>query len=617
MGIHATGADYTITNDEASGTFAALSIDSTNVTLAFATSASLDITGLVTLAAGSIELLNAGAVLSGKTVEAAIGTTIEVGSGASLASTANMVADGLLQLSDGTITAGNKLTDDGVIETTSGTGTIGWKSVTGTGTIEANGGTVDLTGVISGSSGVSYEIGDTAGSVLDIAGSIAAGNTITFLGAHGELDYGGGGAPKPTIDGLNVGSAQTNFIDILNRVVTVKRGASGSGSSGKVVLVSGTTAAGTLTLGGITNATGTWWVDTVSDGNGGTDVHLTSVCYAAGTRILTPQGERPVESLAAGAMVLTVSATGLRERRVRWIGRRRIDLTRHARPDLVAPIRIRRDAVAGNVPHRDLLLSPDHAIFIDGRLIRARQLINGATILQEKERGSVEYFHVELDEHALLLAEGLPAESYLDTGNRGFFSNSGDARWPFPESGDVAQCAARAAASCAPLICDEADVRPIWQRLAERAAALGRPPVLPATSAEPDLCILAAGRTLRPVCRTGDVHAFALPQGVTDVRVVSRAGSPADVRPWLDDRRRLGVYVRRIVLRGAADVREVPVDHPDLSQGWWSVEREATSLRRWTNGSAVLRLPAGTDAGVLEIAASGGGMAYTVGDVAR
>ena len=95
----------------------------------------------------------------------------------------------------------------------------------------------------------------------------------------------------------------------------------------------------------------------------------------------------------------------------------------------MAPIRIQRGAFADNMPHTDLLVSPDHAIFVDGRLICARQLINGTTIRQEKDWTSVEYFHVELDAHAILLAEGLPAESYLNTGNQRLLRQLGRSRW--------------------------------------------------------------------------------------------------------------------------------------------------------------------------------------------
>ena len=261
---------------------------------------------------------------------------------------------------------------------------------------------------------------------------------------------------------------------------------------------------------------------------------------------------------------------------MKWIGRRRIDLTAHPRPETVAPIRIRRGAFADNMPHTDLLVSPDHAIFVDGRLICARQLINGTTIRQEKGWTAVEYFHVELDAHAILLAEGLPAESYLNTGNRGFFANSGDPLVLHPDLTDETDYPTREAGSCAPFVWDEGSVRPVWQRLAERAAALGQPAPQPDTTTDPELRIVAKGRTVRPLYGENGLYIFALPKGATEVRLVSRAGAPTDARPWLEDRRCLGVYVERILLRGASEMREVPLDHPALSQGWWAVERDGS-----------------------------------------
>jgi hypothetical protein len=97
-------------------------------------------------------------------------------------------------------------------------------------------------------------------------------------------------------------------------------------------------------------------------------------------------------------------------------------------------------------------------------------LINGSTIRQETDWTAVEYFHVELDSHAILLAEGLPAESYLDTGNHGFFANGGAPPVLHPDLTDESDCPARAAGSCAPFVTDEASVLPVWQRLAERGA---------------------------------------------------------------------------------------------------------------------------------------------------
>ena len=107
-----------------------------------------------------------------------------------------------------------------------------------------------------------------------------------------------------------------------------------------------------------------------------------------------------------------------------WVGRRTIACQCHPRPHDVWPVRIAADAFGRGRPARDLWLSPDHAVFIDNVLIPIRYLINGATVVQEAAE-RITYYHVELERHDILLAEGLPAESYLDTGNRGAFENGG------------------------------------------------------------------------------------------------------------------------------------------------------------------------------------------------
>jgi hypothetical protein len=321
--------------------------------------------------------------------------------------------------------------------------------------------------------------------------------------------------------------------------------------------------------------------------------------------VSTATGERSFESLMAGDIVLTLSGNELEAQPIKWIGRRRIDLTAHPRLELVAPIRIQPDAFADNMPHTELVVSPDHAIFVDGKLICARQLINGTTIRQEKNWTSVEYFHIELDEHAILLAEGLPAESYLNTGNRGFFSNADEPLQLHPDLMDEADRPAREQASCAPFVWDEASVKPVWEFLATRAQALGSPMPLLSTTKDPGLHIVFKGRTVRPIYAEKGLHIFALPKRATEAHLVSRANSPTDTRPWLEERRQLGVYVERIMVRGSNVLQEeVPLDHPGLSNGWWALEQSGTTHRRWTNGDAVLPLPAIDGPAMLEIRAS-------------
>jgi Ca2+-binding RTX toxin-like protein len=148
-----------------------------------------------------------------------------------------------------------------------------------------------------------------------------------------------------------------------------------------------------------------------------------AVCFAEGTRILTTEGEVAVERLRAGDTVVTV-AGGSPLAPVLWVGRRRIVLAGHPQAAELAPIRIRAGALGEHVPHRDLLVSPDHCLFLDGGLVPARLLVNGTSIVVEHGLPEVTYFHVEVEGHAVLLAEGAPAESWLDAGNRAWFANA-------------------------------------------------------------------------------------------------------------------------------------------------------------------------------------------------
>jgi len=151
-------------------------------------------------------------------------------------------------------------------------------------------------------------------------------------------------------------------------------------------------------------------------------------CFAQGTRIRTYRGDVAVERLRVGELLPTPAGDG--SRRIKWIGHRHTDCRRHPRPHDVFPVRVRAEAFGSGMPRRDLLLSPDHAVFVGGDgegaapgvLIPIRYLINGATIAQEKV-DAVTYWHVELESHDIVLADGLPCESYLDTGNRSTFSN--------------------------------------------------------------------------------------------------------------------------------------------------------------------------------------------------
>jgi len=135
-------------------------------------------------------------------------------------------------------------------------------------------------------------------------------------------------------------------------------------------------------------------------------------CFCRGTRLLTATGEIAVEDLSIGDLVVT---HGGAERPIRWIGR--VSVRRDggsAWTEGAMPLRIAKDAFAPGVPHRDLYLSREHRLFLNGVLISAGNLINGTTIRAvAPDTDVVHYFHVELDGHDVLLAEGAPCDSLL------------------------------------------------------------------------------------------------------------------------------------------------------------------------------------------------------------
>jgi hypothetical protein len=116
--------------------------------------------------------------------------------------------------------------------------------------------------------------------------------------------------------------------------------------------------------------------------------------------------------------------------------------------------------------------------------------------------------------------------------------------------------------ACAPLAVGPAAVEPVWCELANRAESLGYQRLAFITTDEPDLHIVADDRAIRPISIQGDRYLLVIPAGTAMTRLASRASAPALLTPYLDDRRRLGVAVRRISVRGPEGVTEYPADHP-------------------------------------------------------
>ncbi|WP_138465670.1 Hint domain-containing protein [Poseidonocella sp. HB161398] len=152
------------------------------------------------------------------------------------------------------------------------------------------------------------------------------------------------------------------------------------------------------------------------------DAVNTPNCFAAGTMIATPLGERAVETLEIGD---EISVAGGGTTKVLWLARQTVH-KRFTPAERFVPVRVKAGALGAGVPHADLVLTADHALILDGLAINASALVNGTTICYEPMAALAEhvtYFHVETEAHEVILANGAAAESYVDYVRRQGFDN--------------------------------------------------------------------------------------------------------------------------------------------------------------------------------------------------
>ncbi len=490
--------------------------------------------------------------------------TVDASSTLLLGSTGFGAGAGVLIGTDGT------LIGDGFVDTAS--------NIVDSGTIIAyTGGTLQLTGLaVTGTGTLALD----AGGALNLSAGVTGTNIIFGTGTAETLALADPSAfNATTVAGFGVGDT----IDLQGQVANNATFAQTSGTAGLLNIYSGTTLLESYTLSG-TYTTSQFLLQTDAAGTG-TSVIGEAPCFAEGTRIATARGEIAVERLEVGEAV-RLARGGSAE--VVWLGHRTVDCAHHPRPHDVLPVRVLAHAFGAGQPRHDLVLSPDHAVFVDGVLIPIRYLVNDATILQQRvER--VTYWHVELAQHDVLLAENLPAESHLDTGNRGAFENGEGPTMLHPDF--ALRVWDREA--CARLVLEGAELEAARSWLLARAERLGH-----TQTAEADLRILADGVELAPQVN-GREFWVALPDGARSVRLVSRSAVPAHVRDNANDCRRLGVAIAALALD---DEPVAPAD-ARLARGWHEVEDAASW--RWTDGDA-------------EILACGGGvLTFTVAMTAR
>jgi autotransporter passenger strand-loop-strand repeat protein len=350
-----------------------------------------------TIQNGGVQTIEAGGIASGTVVTSGGIVSIDPGGSARAIVVSN---GGGEYVYSGGIASGTIVRDGGT-ETVEIFGAVSATVVSSGGTeIVRYGGTVSDTVLLNGANQFAYSGAAATGTVVSSGGTEILANGAT---ADGTVINTGGAIDLP---GLTWSSGGSSVLDTGTDILTVTEGASLyqqtlSGIYANVSFrVTPDSGIGTL----VTMAT-------------------TSPCFVAGTRLATDRGESAVETLKPGDRV---RLAGGHTAPIVWIGHRRIDCSRHPHPDQVWPVRVMAHAFAPGEPGRDLFLSPDHAVFVDDVLVPVKYLINRTSVAQVKV-AEVTYYHVELAEHDVLIAEGLPVESYLDTGDRSNFDNGGAA----------------------------------------------------------------------------------------------------------------------------------------------------------------------------------------------
>ena len=325
---------------------------------------------------------------------------------------------------------------------------------TGTGYLWVSDAQAEALGLMTGSAGAGADGSVTFGSsgtVLDFSttGTSVPANQYDFVGiAEHELTH--------ALGRIDSNSGQPQFIMDLYKYASPGTLQTNGANLTYISIDGGTTAVDTLSS---TSDLSDWASNAVNDAFdayampgvlntiSSADMTLMSalgfnvLCFMAGTRIATPEGEVAVERLAIGDEVLTLFQG---RQRVRWIGISHYDGRFLRGNHLMLPVCIKAGALGDGVPARDLRVSPGHGVLAAGGLAPAWRLVNGVSVTQAESVEGVSYYHLELAAHDVVFAENCPAESYLDIGERRKFHNAEtfQALYPGEQAAPVA-CVAR------------------------------------------------------------------------------------------------------------------------------------------------------------------------------
>ncbi len=335
-----------------------------------------------------------------------------------------------------------------------------WQQVINYGTLEADGGTLKVNASVTGTGSAAI----TNGGTLEFSDSF--NENVAFLDP-GKLVLSQNIETTPytgVISGFGLNNGAGDSIDLTGVAYDANAIAKLNQSDVLTVSDNGTVL---YTLDFNSSVAGDTFHLASIDGGTGTEITCTP-CYCAGTLILTDRGDVAVETLEVGDRVMTI---GGESRAIKWMGTRSFDGRFVGGNRDVLPICIRAGALAEKTPSRDLWVSPHHAIYLEGVLIEAKDLVNDVTIVQAERVERVDYFHVELFSHDVIFAEGAAAETFVDNDSRAMFQNVDDFFALYPDEVAVG----RSPRPFAPRLDEGREVETAWLAIAARAGILAEP----------------------------------------------------------------------------------------------------------------------------------------------
>lgn len=312
-------------------------------------------------------------------------------------------------------------------------------------------------------------------------------------------------------------------------------------------------------------------------------------CYLAGSKVSSPKGLIPVEQLNIGDEVYIFRNSQKIIARVVWCGTSTVRACIGKPLDLAEyPIIIEPGALDDQVPFEPLRITAEHCLCIDDKLIPARMLVNGHSIRYDTDITEYSIYHFMTGDHAIIEVNGALSETLCVEGL---------GNWRFDKSKTAVSMDKLAVAEgnkrARPLDTSRHFVEGVFTRIIGRCRVEHTPDITatPIDTGSEDVTIVTdCGDEIYPVRTSQNRLTFQIDGCPSKVMIKSSSARPCDqLGPFVDDRRELGILVRKVIVYGAevGCCRELNIEDTAL-KGWNMCD---VSNMRWTRGCAELRIP--------------------------